>query len=80
MKHGKYVASASSSGNITFWDPSSYKKEHCTKFHTGGVSSFDVAGNYLVTTGYSLRYLLFSVVFAFIMLDHPSLIKWALFV
>ena len=56
MKHGKYVVSASTSGNITFWDPSSYKKEHCAKFHTGGVSSFDIAGNYLVTTGYSLRF------------------------
>jgi PAB-dependent poly(A)-specific ribonuclease subunit 2 len=55
LRHGRYIVSASSSGNMCFWDPSTYKQEFGTKFHSGGVSSFDVSGNYVVSTGYSIR-------------------------
>ncbi len=38
-----------------FRDPLTYKEEFSLKCHSGGVSSIDVSGNYVVTTGYSVR-------------------------
>ncbi|KAJ3251679.1 poly(A)-specific ribonuclease [Boothiomyces macroporosus] len=55
LKTGKYLFSASSSGQVTFRDPVTFRQEHAMQFHTGGVSSFDVYGNYMVSTGYSIR-------------------------
>jgi PAB-dependent poly(A)-specific ribonuclease subunit 2 len=46
---------ASNNGHISFRDPATYRQEHLMQFHTGGVSSMDILGNYLITTGYSLR-------------------------
>lgn len=55
LKHGKYICSASSTGHVSFRDPVTYKEEHSTNCHTGGVTSMDISGNYLITTGYSVR-------------------------
>ncbi|KAJ3308221.1 poly(A)-specific ribonuclease [Boothiomyces sp. JEL0838] len=55
LRTGKYLFSASSSGQVTFRDPVTFRQEHAMQFHTGGVSSFDVYGNYMVSTGYSIR-------------------------
>lgn len=56
MKNGRYLFIASNTGNISFRDPSNYKEENLVQFHTGGISSMDVSGNYIVSTGYSARY------------------------
>jgi PAB-dependent poly(A)-specific ribonuclease subunit 2 len=55
MKNGRYLFAASNLGNVSFRDPSSYRQEHSLQFHSGGISSMDVLGNFIVTTGYSLR-------------------------
>jgi PAB-dependent poly(A)-specific ribonuclease subunit 2 len=55
LKHGRYICSASSTGHVSFRDPVTYKEEHSMNCHTGGVSSMDISGNYLITTGYSVR-------------------------
>jgi PAB-dependent poly(A)-specific ribonuclease subunit 2 len=55
MKNSRYLFMASSNGHISFRDPMTYRQEHLMQFHTGGVSSMDVLGNYIISTGYSLR-------------------------
>jgi hypothetical protein len=53
--NGRFIFVASSSGNISFRDPSTLKEERFFKFHAAGISDVDCSGNYMVSTGYSLR-------------------------
>ncbi|KAI8898850.1 ubiquitin carboxyl-terminal hydrolase-domain-containing protein [Globomyces pollinis-pini] len=55
MKMGKMIATSLSSGHISFRDPTTFKQEHSIEFHSGGISSLDISGFYLVTTGCSIR-------------------------
>ena len=57
MLLGKYLLTGSTLGTVTMRDPSTKKVIQKATFHSGGVSSIDFMGSYLVSTGFSQRFL-----------------------
>ncbi|KAI8910963.1 ubiquitin carboxyl-terminal hydrolase-domain-containing protein [Gorgonomyces haynaldii] len=55
MKRQRLLATALQSGLVVFRDPASLKIISEIPAHTGGISSMDMSGNYMITTGFSSR-------------------------
>ena len=62
MLSGKYLITGTTSGAVVLRDPNSRKTVHQAIFHSGGVSSMDLSGSYLVTTGFTQRSLIHNLV------------------
>lgn len=58
-QHSKFICAGNTVGRIDLRDPNTLSIEHTLETHAGSLSDFDIQGNYLVTCGFSHRYLLF---------------------
>lgn len=50
------LACGQADGRIVMRDPRSLKAEHTITAHTNGLSALEVQGNYLLSIGYTVRY------------------------
>lgn len=56
-QHSKFICAGNTAGRVDLRDPNTLSIQHTIEAHGGSLSDFDVKGNYLVTCGFSNRYL-----------------------
>lgn len=55
MKQSRLICCGTASGRVMLRDPRTMKVEHNILAHTATISDLDIAGNIMITCGYSAR-------------------------